>query len=628
MNNCRTWAFASLVLGALVLPSPQASTLHPPSASSSSAELQLLDQYRSWGRWFILTPAAQAQTPPIDRVPPEETLPPPIEPAITPPPIDRAPIPEQVTPTPTPEPLPPPSDLIEPSDVLPDSTEPGLEIPDQIQVSQFEVIGSTVYDEDELQDITQPYTGRPITFTELLEVRSAITQRYIDDGYITSGAFIPAGQVIDDGVVTIQVIEGELAEINVEGLNHLQPSYVRSRIRLAAGSPLNVNDLLEGLQLLQLDPLIENLSVELAAGTRTGESILNVQVTPASTFDVIGTLDNGRSPSVGSFRQRFQVREANVFGVGDGFGASYSRTNGSSTWDFDYTVPFNPRNGTVGILYSATNSEVIDENFDVLNIESESETWELSVRQPLYQTPSEEFALGLIFSNRFSKTTFQPDGTDEELAFPIAGSNEEGETRLSALRFTQEWTRRGSAQVLALRSQFSLGTDWFDASVSDDGEPDSRFFAWQGQAQWVRLLREDTLLLSRINTQLATDSLLSLEQFGVGGQGSVRGYRQDQLLVDNGVFASVELRYPIARIPEWDSLIQVAPFVDYGIGWNNGDRDDPSPNELWSVGLGILWQFSDRLSMRLDWGIPLTDIDSEGDSLQENGFLFTVTGRL
>lgn len=570
-------------------------------------------------------PSAQAQTPPIDRVPSDVNR---IPPAVTPPPIERTPIPEQVTPTPPPVPLPPPSDLIEPPSIGPGSTEPGVEIPDQIQVERFEVIGSTVYDEAELQAITAPYTGRPITFTELLEVRSAITQRYIDDGYITSGAFIPAGQVIDDGVVTIQVIEGELAEINVEGLSHLRPSYVRSRIRVAAGSPLNVNDLLEGLQLLQLDPLIENLSVELAAGTRTGESILNVEVVPASTFDVIGTLDNGRSPSVGSFRQRLQVREANVFGIGDGFGAGYSRTNGSSTWDFDYTVPFNPRNGTLGFLYSATNSEVIDENFDVLNIESESETWELSVRQPIYQTPTEEFALGLIFSNRFSKTTFQPDGFPNEEPFPIVGANDEGETRLSALRFTQEWTRRGSVQVLALRSQFSLGTDWFNASVNNDGDPDSRFFAWQGQAQWVRLLGEDTLLLSRLNAQLATDQLLSLEQFGVGGQGSVRGYRQDQLLVDNGVFASVELRYPVARIPEWDSLIQVAPFVDYGIGWNNGARQDPSPNGLWSVGLGVLWQFSDRLSMRLDWGIPLTDIDSEGNSLQEDGFLFTVTGRL
>lgn len=589
MNNCRSLAFTVLVVSALAVSA-------------------------------LAKPAAQAQTPP----PPADRIPP----AITPPPIEREPIPEQLAPTPAPQPLPPPSELIDPPDIDPNLTDPSLDIPDQVQVDRFEVVGSTVYDEAELEEITQPYTGRPITFTELLEVRSAITQRYIDDGYITSGAFIPAGQVIDDGVVTIQVIEGKLSEINVEGLNHLQPSYVRSRIRVAAGSPLNVNDLLEGLQLLQLDPLIENLSVELAAGTRTGESILNVEVAPASTFDVFVTADNGRSPSVGSFRQRFQVREANVFGIGDGFGAGYSRTNGSDTFDFDYTVPFNPRNGTVGLLYSATSSEVIDENFDVLNIESESETWEVSLRQPLYQTPSEEFALGLIFSNRFSRTTLQPDGTNEELPFPIDGSDEDGETRLSALRFTQEWTRRGAVQVLALRSQFSLGTDWFNASVSNTGQPDSRFFAWQGQAQWVRLLEEDTLLLSRLNTQLATDQLLSLEQFGIGGQGSVRGYRQDQLLIDNGVFASVELRYPIARIPEWESLIQVAPFVDYGIGWNNSDRADPSPNQLWSVGLGVLWQFSDRLSMRLDWGIPLTDIDSEGNSLQEDGFLFTVTGRL
>jgi hemolysin activation/secretion protein len=394
---------------------------------------------------------------------------------------------------------------------------------------------------------------------------------------------------------------------------------------LAAGSPLNVNELLQGLQLLQLDPLIDNLSVELAAGTRTGQSILNVQVTPASTFQIEGFTDNGRSPSVGSVRRRFQVREGNLFGIGDRIGVSYSNTDGSNAWDFDYTVPFNPRNGTIALRYSATSSDVIDPNFEILNIESQSDTWELALRQPILQTPREEFALGLAFTNRFSRTTFQPP-LSPELGFPTPGANAEGETRLSALRFSQEWVRRGPQQVIAARSQFSFGTDWFNATIQDDG-PDSRFFSWQGQAQWVRLLDTDTIFLARLNTQLADQSLLSLEQFGLGGQGSVRGYRQDQLLIDNGAFASLELRLPIARIPEWDSLIQVTPFVDYGIGWNNG-RDDPDPNELLSVGLGVLWQISDRLTVRVDWGIPLIDVETPGDSLQEDGILFSVSGRL
>ncbi|WP_338421896.1 ShlB/FhaC/HecB family hemolysin secretion/activation protein, partial [Nostoc flagelliforme] len=77
---------------------------------------------------------------------------------------------------------------------------------------------------------------------------------------------------------------------------------------------------------------------------------------------------------------------------------------------------------------------------------------------------------------------------------------------------------------------FSLGLGAFDATINQEA-PDSRFFSWQGQAQWARLLARDTLMLLHLNTQLATTTLLPLEQFGAGGVDSVRGYRQDFLLV-------------------------------------------------------------------------------------------------
>lgn len=76
--------------------------------------------------------------------------------------------------------------------------------------------------------------------------------------------------------------------------------------------------------------------------------------------------------------------------------------------------------------------------------------------------------------------------TDRPASAPIVGVDAEGKTRVSALRFLQEWTRRSEKQVLAARSQFSFGIDAFGASLRPDGkEPDSRFFTWRGQGQWV-----------------------------------------------------------------------------------------------------------------------------------------------
>jgi hemolysin activation/secretion protein len=530
-----------------------------------------------------------------------------------------------------PPPLPPPSQLLRPSeDSPPDESIPD-DVPETIEVTRFVVNGSTVFSEDELAEVTAPFEGRELSFAELLQARSAVTQLYIDNGYITSGAFIPP-QTIEDGVVNIQVLEGRLETINVDVEGRLRPGYVRRRLRLAGSDPLNVEKLLEGLQLLQLDPVIETISAELAAGVQPGTSILDVSVVQADTFDVDLELNNGRSPSVGSFRQEVSIREGNLIGIGDSISAGYSRTSGSDTFSFDYTVPVNARNGTVGVSLGLTDSDVIEDEFEFLDIQSDSQFYELTYRQPIIQTPNEELALSLTASRRESKSEFLEDVLGEAIPFPSLGADEDGRTRVSALRFAQEFTRQGSRQVIAARSQFSIGLDILNSTISDDpGDsdairpPDSRFFAWRGQGQWVRLLSRDTLLLVRGDIQLADNSLLPLEQFGLGGQQTVRGYRQDELLTDSGLLFSTELRIPIARARRVDGLLQVAPFFDLGHGWNVGRGSvDPDPDVLMGVGVGLLWRMGDRFSARFDYGIPLIDVDTEADSLQENGFYFSL----
>ncbi|WP_371357330.1 POTRA domain-containing protein, partial [Hydrocoleum sp. CS-953] len=106
-------------------------------------------------------------------------------------------------------------------------------------------------------------------FAELLEAQTTVTQLYFDQGYVTSGAFIPP-QTLEDGTVIIEVIEGQVEEIEISGLKRLNSSYIRSRIESGIQTPLNQNQLFQYLQLLQLNPLIERLSANLTAGTRPG----------------------------------------------------------------------------------------------------------------------------------------------------------------------------------------------------------------------------------------------------------------------------------------------------------------------------------------------------------------------
>ena len=168
-----------------------------------------------------------------------------------------------------------------------------------------------------------------------------------------------------------------------------------------------------------------------------------------------------------------------------------------------------------------------------------------------------------------------------------------------------------------------MGLDILGAASGDS--PNSECFAWRGQGQWGRLLAPETLVIFQSDVQLADAPLLPLEQFGLGGPTTVRGYRQDLLLVDNGISASAELRLPLYRSPTRRSLLQLTPFVEGGFGWNAGGRD-PDPDTLLSAGLGLLWQLDSDLTARVDWGVPLVNND-DGDSLQEAGIHFSLNYR-
>ncbi|BAZ22330.1 surface antigen D15 domain-containing protein [Kalymmatonema gypsitolerans NIES-4073] len=534
------------------------------------------------------------------------------------------------TPTiPTPEKLPRPEDLLpSPPATTPTPTTPEAvpgEFSKKIKVERFVVVGSTVFDEKKFAEVTKDFTNKPITFTELLQAANAITKLYFDAGYVSSGAFIPGNQILklEGTVVKIQVVEGKLETIQVRGTRRLNPNYVRSRLAIATGKPFNQNKLVEALQLLQLNPLIKNISAELGAGARPGTSILEVKVTEAQTRSVQAQLDNNRAPTIGSFQRQIRLNEANLLGLGDGLSISYANTDGSDSWDFSYTLPVNARNGTLQLNYSTSSTKVIEEPFDILDINGNSQEYGITFRQPILQTPTQEFALGITANRRDSDIGYLEALVGQRFPYPSPGA-EDGKTKVSAVRFFQDWTQRSDRQVIAARSQFSIGVNVFDATTNAK-DPDSEFFAWRGQAQWVRVLAPETFLLVRGDLQLADRALLPSEQIGVGGQATVRGYRQDLLLADNGFLASVELRYPILRIPQIPGVLHITPFIDFGTAWNTSSAGRTAlEDQIVSTGLGLLWQ-SDRVTARFDWGIPLVSVSSaEKDSWQENGLYFSI----
>ena len=530
---------------------------------------------------------------------------------ITPPviPLDRPgdkrfEVPEEKPPQPTPE------------LGLPDKPPPIFEHPElsrrmTVHVKKILFSGNTVFSDATLSAIARPYENRRINSGELETLRLALTQYYVDRGYINSGAII-SDQKVTDGVIAILIVEGSLSEILISGQDRLQPRYIRDRIALGAGPPLNVNDIYERLLILQQDPRIRRINAALKPGLKRGDSLLDVKVEEERPYRLVLEANNHRPPSVGAEQAVVNLRHLNLTGRGDAINLIYGLTEGLDDGEIAYLFPLNARDTNVNFHYQRSGLTVIEEPFDAIDIESESHTAGIGIAHPLRKTSQEEIILAFDLEWRRSETFLldQP--------FSFSPGVRDGVSKVTVLRFTQSWLKHNRTEIISARSTFSQGIDAFNATINSDA-PDGRFTAWLGQFQWVkRYLNHPGQTIFRADTQLVNDPLLPLEQFAIGGASTVRGYRENQIVRDNGVIASFEYRYTILGGQSGKNRVQLAPFIDYGRGWNK-ERPTAHPDSISSIGLGLRWLISPKALFEVYWGEPLRDVNNPDNDLQDDG---------
>jgi len=469
----------------------------------------------------------------------------------------------------------------------------------RIEVQTILVEGSTVFSPEVLAQTVAPFEGRALTLPELQAAANAVTQLYLNAGYITSEAVLPPQVDVQRGVVKLQVIEGELEEIRVVGTDRLV-TYVQQRIALAGTRPLNQNRLESQLQLLKRDPLFDNVEASLRQGQANGSSILIVQVTEAAAISGSLGFDTLSPPSVGEFRTGATLEYNNLAGWGDRLLASIYRstTGGSYAYELSYLVPLNPMDGTLLLRATPSSYSITDPSEPTfkLGLRGSTESYEAQYRQPLIRTPQEELALSVGFRYRNGSTLLGGFITPPSVT--------------SVVSFGQDYLRRDASGAWGVQSQFRIGTGLFDATTEPAPLASGEFFSWQAQVQRLQVLGPNHQLLVQGGIQLTPDSLLGSEQFFIGGDQSVRGYYQNQRYGDNGLRFSVEDQITLLRNEDGSLLLGLNPFLDLGYVWaSNSAVQVTDQNFMLGTGVGVAMSPLENLDARIDLGLPLITLN-------------------
>lgn len=382
----------------------------------------------------------------------------------------------------------------------------------RVFVKDVKVTGNTVFTDADLAEVTAPFKNRTLTTEDLERLRLALTLHYINRGYLTSGAVIP-DQDVKEGVVEVQVVEGKLARINVEGNEWFRDEYLRSRLERGVTTPLTLPPLQERLQMLQQDNRIDRINAELRPEKALGESELNVRVTDRNPFHASAQVDNYQTPLVGEIRGLATVADDNLTGNGDVLGFTYGQSAGAiPIIDASYALPFNRYDTTFSANYRRVDYTLVEEPFDPLDIKTNTEIIGFGIRQPLFKNVTDEVAFSILGEHLFTQS-FLFGSTPIDL-FP---GFQNGAATVSALRFIQDWTHRTVDTVVSARSRFSVGLNVLGATINADSDvPDGQFFSWLGQTQVVKQLGKqwwDMQFLGRMDLQLTNSPCFHLNKF-------------------------------------------------------------------------------------------------------------------
>ena len=254
-----------------------------------------------------------------------------------------------------------------------------------------------------------------------------------------------------------------------------------------------------------------------------------------------------------------------------------------------------------------------------LEIESQVSNKTIGLSHIFIESLQHKLTLGIDRQDRTNRTFLLGE------PFSFISGEPEGVTRVSALRFWQEYAYRTETNVFALRSTL-VGArnnlqDITAPPANNAVQPAHAYRFWLLQAQYVQQIgNEGARILLRGTLQQTKQKLLPIDGLSIGGINTIRGFRENQLIRDKGAIINLEFEFPLIKGAATDLQATLTPFYDVGTGRNLGGTAD----SLKSVGLATRCRWN-GFSLDLVVAKNLTNsstASSARETLQDRGIHF------
>jgi len=448
-----------------------------------------------------------------------------------------------------------------------------------VQIDSIAFIGATLLSDSEKAGLTGPFVGRCLSMNHINEVVRATTNLYIERGYVTTRAFVPA-QDLASRRLEIRVVEGEVESIR---LNDDSPAD-RRRIAMAfpsgiVGKPLKLRDIEQGMDQLNRLPS-GNAQLRIEPGEKVGSSRIVVTDQPGRMWRFRVGLDNSGQKSTGEIKAFASVDKDNLLGLGDMLSLNLSGDAkalldmsrlGSRSISAYYTVPFGYWNVTASAGVSEYHTHLEGGGAEYLN-DGRTSTYGLDLNRVLHRGSQSKTTAGISLGVKDVDNFIEKERL-------VASSYD-----LSILGASLGHERRFFDGVLGLSGELHLGLPLFGVdrdSSSERSVPKSEFRKLSLTGSWMRpyeIAGHTVTFSTQGAAQWSPDTLYNSERLDLGGRHTVRGFQLDSLGGDSGGYVRNELAVSI--LPQGRSAWFTSVFDDlqfyagYDAGFIHRDSDD------------------------------------------------------
>ena len=494
----------------------------------------------------------------------------------------------------------------------------------RFDVEQFEITGNNPIGE-RANEVLRPYIGEQYGLEGLSAARDALEQAIIEAGFAFHRVSLPPQDLLG-GIVEFRISRFSIGSIEVEGNDFFDDENILNSVpELQTGETPNTRLLSRSLKIAN-EHASKSTVLRFREGTQADsiDALLTVKDRNPQLFFV--SVDNTGPKDDETWRTTLGYQHGNLFNSDQAITATVTTapedTDATTQYGINYHIPLYRHGASIDLLFSDSDSAGETGGDDsgqgitpgggggqALEFTGKGRVYGFIYNRPLLTDSSynHSWSVGLQHKNFDNSSTFDSD--------ELTGADVTSVPLELGYSFSRQGPGNSFFGSITLVQEVGDDDDEYD---DDRLEAEAGWTALRYDITYDQLFAEEYLFHGRFSGQYTDALLISGEQFGVGGDRTLRGFEERSVTGDSGYFLNLEIWFPPLGFADLRFLV----FLDFAhTEFNDGDLEnnegvdfDPS-----SYGVGMYWAWKESLSVSLNYGVIKEgggldpDINEDGD---------------